>query len=323
MAKIFYLLIFVCVVASGASGIGNEFSMPADRPDSGLSHQEGIISPGSPGGTIADMPVLAPSDLPGSEISRSEIYVGGALWGLINGAADLYYEYGFDRMALQEIGWEGENFRLELYRMDSPLSAYGIFSVSVHGCEEGGPASTGYCINRFQYQLYSGNYYLSLINYSGSDRARELSLRAAELLANRIGGAAGGASGSGASVPGMPEPVIPGVLSMHPFKGLEDGIRMARGIIGVRNTVPGVAHLFEGLDDFELWHLGFAGEDGKQDILLVRSSGTDPLPEAGMIAEGLSMAGYAARESGGKVVAVMSSDPSGSRDLLDLIFPSD
>ena len=249
--------------------------------------------------------------------------MGGALWGLINGAADLYYEYGFDRMALQEIQWEGESFRLELYRMDSPVAAYGIFSVSVHGCEEGGPASTGYCMNRFQYQMCSGDYYLSLINYSGSDRARELSLRAAEVLANRIGGAAGDVSGSGVSEPGMPGPVIPGLLSRYPFKGLEDGIRMIRGIIGVRNTVPGVAHIFEGLDDFELWHLGVAGEDGKQDILLVRSSGTDPLPDAGMIAEGLSMAGYAARESGGEVVAVMSADPAGSRDLLDLIFPSD
>ncbi|TVR73578.1 MAG: hypothetical protein EA408_04550 [Marinilabiliales bacterium] len=316
-------MFLACFFSFGSPGSGVAGNIGKAGPDEMLPGTEGFVTPGTPGSAIDGMPLLAPSDLPGAVISRSEIFVGGALWGLINGAADLYYEYGFDRMALQEIGWEGENFRLELYRMDNPVAAYGIFSVSVHGCEEGGPASTGYCINRFQYQMYSGGYYLSLINYSGSDRARELSLRAAEVLADRIGGMADVDSGSGASVPGMPGPVIPGVLSSSHFKGLEDGIRLVKGIIGVQSLVPGLAHLFEGMDDFQLWNLGFTGEDGKYDILLVRFSGVDPLPEAAMIKEGLSMAGYAARESGGKVVAVMSSDPSGSLDLLDLIFPSD
>ncbi len=117
-----------------------------------------------------EMPVPSQADLPGAEISREELFIGGALWGLINGAADLYYEYGFDRMVLQEISWQGEEFRLELYRMTTPLSALGIFSVSVHGCIKGGPATTGDCLNRYQYQLYSSNYYLSLINYSGSEK---------------------------------------------------------------------------------------------------------------------------------------------------------
>ncbi len=300
-----YCLIFLCSLLFGSSGTAVVAKGVAERPDGLFFCQPKIVTTATPDGKIADMPVMSPSDLPGAVISRSEIYVGGSLWGLINGAADLYYEYGFDRMALQDIGWEGENFRLELYRMDSPLAAYGIFSVSVHGCEEGGPVSTGYCINRFQYQLYSGNYYLSLINYSGSDKARELSLKIAELVANRTGGAAA---------------VLPGLFVRQPFEVNADGIRLIRGIIGVRNIVPGIAHLFDEADDFEIWHLGIASDSGQQEILLLKSPGPHPLPEAAAITEGLSMAGYAVREADGQVVAVMSDDFVESNELLDRII---
>ncbi len=307
MGKIYCILFLSFSVAFGAWGNGNyvfgsagpEFCIETPHP--------GIGSAGNKKNKIADMPVLSPSDLPGALISRSDVYVGGALWGLINGAADLYYEYGFDRMALQEIELEGENLRLELYRMECPVGAYGIFSVSVHGCAEGGPASTGYCINRFQYQLYSGNYYLSIINYSGSDKAREISLLAAELLSNRISGPLAG---------------LPGMFNKQPVAGYTDNIRLIRGIIGVRNVIPGLAHLFETIDDFEIWHLGFEDDAGQQEIMLVKSRGSQPLPEAGAVAEGMSMAGYAARETGGQVVAVMSAGFARSNELLDSIFIS-
>jgi len=75
-------------------------------------------------------PILSESDIEGGVITRTGYYDGEALWGLINGGADLYLEYGFNKLLLQLIEWKGYKFRIEIYRMKSPEAAVGIFSVA-------------------------------------------------------------------------------------------------------------------------------------------------------------------------------------------------
>ena len=48
-----------------------------------------------------DFPILSVGDVEGMKIERTEYYDGNALWGLINGGADIYLEYGFDELAFQ------------------------------------------------------------------------------------------------------------------------------------------------------------------------------------------------------------------------------
>lgn len=238
-----------------------------------------------------EMPVPTRDDMPGSDIVREEVFIGGALWGLINGGADLYYEYGFNRMALQEIGWQGEEFRLELYRMESPAAAFGVFSVSVHGCEIGGPVSTGDCLNRFQYQLYSGNYYLSLINYSGSDKARKLSVDIGSIVASAIGDV---------SVD------LPGIFHQDMFKESIDGVRMIRGILGLQNALPHLASLYEGLENYTVWHLehGYSGE--QVEILLTETVDCSYINTSGRFELVLREAGFIAGRYNNRILAVRS-----------------
>ena len=203
-----------------------------------------------------EMPVPTREDLPGSDITRDEVFIGGALWGLINGGADLYYEYGFDRMALQEITWQGEKFRLELYRMDSPLAAFGIFSVSRHGCRAGGLVVGGDCQNRYQYQFAAGSYYLSLINYSGNSLAGELSLVIAGIIASRIDG---------------PEYSVPSFFRQLYFSDVVDEIKVFRGRLGLQNTLPSLAAAFESLDDYVVYYLELSENGERAGIMLIES----------------------------------------------------
>jgi hypothetical protein len=204
----------------------------------------------------SDMPGLHPSDFPGALFTRNEVYRGSELWGLINGGADLFYEYGFDRMALQEIEWQGEEFRLELYQMNDIGGAFGIYSVLRHNCMSTGSLLYGDCMNRFQYQFIAGNYYLSLINYSGSEKARELSLELGRYISS-----------------GMGEPVFP-VPDFFRQEGLADHIprvKMLKGKLGLQNALPGLAEIFKEVDDFTVYYLELIENRGKVSIILLES----------------------------------------------------
>ena len=237
------------------------------------------------------MPVPTRDDLPGSEINRDEVFTGGALWGLINGGADLYYEYGFDRMALQEIKWQGEEFRLELYRMKSPGAAFGVFSVSVHGCEVGGPVSTGDCLNRFQHQLYSDNYYLSLINYSGSDKARELSVDIGAIIA---------------SATGEIRVDLPGLFRQDLFKEVIDEVRVIRGMLGLQNALPHAASFYEGLDDYIVWYLKLEEMEGPAEIMLTETIDSWDNKTLDTFKLRLKEAGFTPESNGNRILAVRS-----------------
>jgi len=170
-----------------------------------------------------EMPVPLQEGFPGAEFTRNEVFIGSALFGLINGGADQYLEYGFDRMAIQEIKWKGEEFRLELYRMNDPVGAFGIYSVSRHGCNSSGIILDGDCQNKYQYQFVAGNYYLSLINYSGSKSAQELSLKLASDIASKIGNV---------------DFPLPELFSSDIFAEFIPQIKVVRGIIGLQNVLP-------------------------------------------------------------------------------------
>lgn len=57
------------------------------------------------------------------------IYPGDYLFDYIDGGAPQYLEYGFVEVASHELTLNGHTYIFDVYRMDSPLAAWGIFSV--------------------------------------------------------------------------------------------------------------------------------------------------------------------------------------------------
>lgn len=72
------------------------------------------------------------SDLPGWKISEEpRVFSGDELFDLIDGGADLYYEYGFQQVvSTQYTDPSANTILVEIYEMDDVESAYGIFSIS-------------------------------------------------------------------------------------------------------------------------------------------------------------------------------------------------
>ncbi|MBM4172719.1 MAG: hypothetical protein FJ214_12680, partial [Ignavibacteria bacterium] len=112
----------------------------------------------------APFPFLTTSDFPDFKIIRKESFDGDALWGYINGGADIFLEYGFDNLFLQEIELKNHVFKIELYKMINPNSAFGIYSVSHFKCDNKSDKINLTCITPYQIQCAAGDYYISIIN---------------------------------------------------------------------------------------------------------------------------------------------------------------
>lgn len=76
--------------------------------------------------------VPAQGELNGWKISTGPAtYPGDQLYELINGGADIYYEYGFVQVVSVRFTDPSQNLiQLEIYEMSDPVSAYGIFSLT-------------------------------------------------------------------------------------------------------------------------------------------------------------------------------------------------
>ncbi len=74
-----------------------------------------------------------PFILPGLQASgEPEVYKGNDLFDLINNGTDVYFEYGFVKVAIQAYsGMKGNSsLKVEIYEMENSDGAYGIFSLT-------------------------------------------------------------------------------------------------------------------------------------------------------------------------------------------------
>lgn len=133
-----------------------------------------------------DIPEINKKDIAGLIIKRNDSFDGESLWGYMNGGADIYLEYGFDILRVQEFESEGETIKLELFKMENPVSAFGIYSIKTFKCRESNVLTNLDCLNDYQYQLLYGEYYIQIINESGSDKAKKYMAQIATALIKKL-----------------------------------------------------------------------------------------------------------------------------------------
>jgi hypothetical protein len=139
-----------------------------------------IFIPGIIAAQSADFIDLKKTGKNDYKLIYSQYYDGESLWGYMDGGADLYLEYGFDGLLVQEIEYKGSTIKCEIYKMNDALAAFGIFSVLRHKCKTVESFEDSHCINNYQIQFIKGRYYFSMINQSGDSTAQNASLEIAK-----------------------------------------------------------------------------------------------------------------------------------------------
>lgn len=183
-------------------------------------------------------PQIFHNDLNNVEVVTSKYYKGESLWGLINGGADVYLEYGFDKLLFQEVKWKNKSFHVEIYKMKSPESAFGIYSISKYKCSSSNTDDRFICITPYQVQGCIGNYYISIANEVGDSISQEATLKIYEVIDNQI--------------PKV-EIQIPTKIKSNVNLNNYSKLKFIAGSLGLQNGYPNWSDLFENIEHFSFF----------------------------------------------------------------------
>ena len=106
MKRNFFLVLLIPILMWGCSGGGGEL--------------KGLLP------SSADVPGITKG-------GRPRIYTGTKLFDYMDGGAELYYEYGFVQACVQRYQTPPGEVTVEIYQMDLPANAYGIYTFDTEG----------------------------------------------------------------------------------------------------------------------------------------------------------------------------------------------
>ncbi|MCK9218897.1 MAG: hypothetical protein M0P47_02465 [Bacteroidales bacterium] len=171
-------------------------------------------------------------DFPDAIVPPSTLYDIDAAWSYLNTGMDLYLEFGFKSVMVQEIIWENAKVKAEVYLMGSPEEAFGIYSLSVIKCQQRDTINPYDCNNQFQYQAAYGNLYILITGESGMEQAKKYFLPVAQILMKK----------NQQNVLTLPAP-----FNLSAFKPSRYNLAYLQGPIGLQNCMFPFQDLFLGV----------------------------------------------------------------------------
>lgn len=201
---------------------------------------------------------LLPADgaAPGwSRDGEPQEYAGDDLFAYIDGGAEIYQEYGFRRIVLQDYkNAAGKSVSLEIFEMETPAAAYGMFTFKRSGSGMSVPIGAGAELESYYLNFWKGRFLMTLTGFDGS--------------AETIDGLRALAGTVDAKLPAGGE--MPQLVAALPREGLRAGnVKYFKGLLGLGNVYSfGTAR---GLDFRE----GAIGSYANGAMLLVLRYGSD------------------------------------------------
>lgn len=182
-----------------------------------------------------DFPSIDKMDLPEAKFSQTKVFNGASLFGYIDGGAELYLEYGFSMVTITEIKYLDNTYKTEIYKMNGPEEAFGIFSVSRFRCKSAPDFAEFTCQTKYLLQICRGQYFISIINSTGTLRDSIASVIIGRTISGKIKGEDVDLT---KYFPGTKKEV------------LRSGALLAKGHLGIVNGSPDLEDFFNGLTDY-------------------------------------------------------------------------
>lgn len=151
-------------------------------------------------------------------------FEGEDLYIYIDGGAEIYEEYGFRRVILQDFkNATGKSVSLEIFEMETPAAAFGMFTFKRSGQGRSLELGGGGELEAYYLNFWRGRFLVTLTGFDASEGTVE------GLLS--IGGAVA------AKLPGGGE--TPGLIASLPPEGLRSGsVKYLKGLLGLNNVYP-------------------------------------------------------------------------------------
>ena len=114
-------------------------------------------------------------------------FVGEELFELINGGAEIYHEYGFKEVISMEYESDnGKSINLEIYKMDSPIAAFGIYSFKTSS--EGNKFDIGNdaLFEDYYLNFWKADYLITLVGFDTEKETVDGILQLAKIIEQKI-----------------------------------------------------------------------------------------------------------------------------------------
>ena len=151
-------------------------------------------------------------------------FEGEDLYTYIDGGAEIYQEYGFRRVIVQDYeNARGHSVSLEIFEMDSPEAAYGIYTFKRSGKGKSVPLGAGGDLEDYYLNFWEGRYLATLTGFDESPGTLAGLQALAAAVDARIADPAG-------------PPVLAAELAPA---GLRPGsVKYVKGLLGLNNLYP-------------------------------------------------------------------------------------
>ncbi len=141
----------------------------------------------------------------------------------IDGGAEIYHEYGFSRVLVQDY-WKGaDSISLEIFEMKDPAAAFGIFAFKRGPNGEAVDVGDGASLEGYYLNFWKGRFLITLTGTNASEETVRGILGAAHSVDSRIDEAA--------DEPGLARVLPPGGL-------FPSSVKYMRGPLGLQNIYP-------------------------------------------------------------------------------------
>ena len=118
---------------------------------------------------------------------QEHLFVGAALYQHIDGGAELYNQFGFDRLLVQDYAADGHEIRVEIYKMNDAEGAGAVFAEITRGMATQTLYGTACVLDDFQVLFQRQAYCVAVTSYeSGGDIRKALAAIAAKIDAALI-----------------------------------------------------------------------------------------------------------------------------------------
>lgn len=207
-------------------------------------------------------PKIENNEIPGIKILQEKYYDGNSLWGYIDGGADIYLEYGFKKLLSYDVELNNTKYKTDIYKMNGAESAYGIFSASSFKCLNYDSLLPFSCITKYQYQYAAGDFYVSIINDKGDERAKQNAALIAKLIASKIEAVSFR----------LPQLYDAGFLARH-----INEVKCYVGMLGIQNSIPEWEQMFANITSFTIYNLAYELQSGNINIGFIKFNNSEEL----------------------------------------------
>ncbi|MCK5571145.1 MAG: hypothetical protein KAJ12_00220, partial [Bacteroidetes bacterium] len=129
---------------------------------------------------IASLFPEAGSEEPWQVADSVRVFSDEELFDFINGGAPIFLEYGFRRAAIRRyVLRTGSSVSTEIYEMESPAAAYGIFSFQSVGVQRGSGPGDGGVVGSYYVSFWKERYLVTVTGEDETAETREILLQLA------------------------------------------------------------------------------------------------------------------------------------------------